>query len=96
MFVYGSTEDHMFDFLTGFFLYLTGNFLYALKMRLLRMNRQISNLPKYSFRNEPQLHIWELSGRARKTLRSAGESGEVASDSARGSFKELFPLTIRD
>ena len=39
MFVYGSIEDHMFDFLTGFFFYLTRNVFYALKIRLLRINR---------------------------------------------------------
>ena len=31
MFVYGSIEDHMFDFLTGFFFYITRNVFYVLK-----------------------------------------------------------------
>ena len=55
------------------FLYLTRHVFYALKMTLLRINRWISKLSKYSFPNEHQSHFSELSGRARKTSSSAGE-----------------------
>ena len=78
MFVYRSIEDHMFNFLTWFFI------------------PHENNLPKYSFHSEHQSHISGLCGRARKTPSFAGEPREVAIEWTHCSFKELFPLTIRD
>ena len=59
------------------FLYLTRHVFYALKMTLLRINRWISKLSKYSFPNEHQSHFSELSD-ARCFPSSAGCLGEIA------------------
>ena len=71
--------------------------MFFMQLNEIVVNKSVNfNLPKYSFHYEHQSHFSELSGRAQKTLSSAGESGEVDNEKAWGSFKELIPESIRD